>query len=153
MGIRDYLSDLTRSGAIRSAIGRAFRQRRRRGDVTVRVLVVVEDGSSRKDIVATLDRAGYAVTVARGAQHALEICGSRDLDVVLADPALTDREGKSFLSVLRRRRPELTTVAVVPGPSAPGGEAASVAEANATLSAPVAAAELIDTIERVLGAT
>lgn len=151
MGIRDYLTDLTSSGAIRRAIGRAFRHRRRGGDPTVRVLLAIEDGSSRADILATLGRRGYAVTVASGAKHALELCRTRDLDVVLLDPTLVDERGMSLASGLRRSWPELTTVAVVPPALASEAEDATVAQADATVRAPFGEAELLEAIERALG--
>jgi len=150
VGIRDYLSDLTDSGAIRRAIGRAFRHKRRRGDVKVRVLVVVDDEPYRNDIVATLGRGDYAVSVAHGSEQALDICRSHDPDVVLVDATLTDREGSSLLLRMRRQWPELTTVAIVHAAVEPS-EGATVTGADATLHGPIDATNLLDTIERAIG--
>jgi len=150
VGIRDYLSDLTHSGAIRRAIGRAFRHKRRGGDVTVRVLVVVDDAQCRDDVVATLRGVNYKVIVARGSEHALDICRARDLDLVLVDAALTDREGAPLLSRMRRRWPEMTTIAIVPGAIEPS-EGATVPNADATFYGPIDGPGLLDTIDRALG--
>lgn len=153
MGIRDYLSDLTRSGAIRGAIGRAFRKRRRGADDSARVLVVVRDAALRDAIVAALRHPAYAVRTAPSAREALALMRSHDPDVVLVDVAQpADGEGE-LLPILRRRRPEAATIALVPRlAGGPGTEAGRVAEADATLHMPFDGPTLIDAVERVLGA-
>lgn len=153
MGIRDYLFDLTRSGAIRGAIGRAFRKRRRGADDSARVLVVVRDAAMRDAVVAALRHPAYAVQVARSAREALALTRSHDPDVVLVE-VLQSADGEGdLLPILRRQRPEAATIALVPrlaGVSA--GEAGRVAEADATVHMPFDASMLVDAVERVLGA-
>ena len=148
MGIRDYLGELTRSGTFRQAIRRAFRQRR--GGSKVRVLVAVDDAASRGDVVAILGRRAYAVTVASGSEHAIELCRSREFDVALVDARPTLHDETDLLAVLRRNWPDLATIAVIPsvGASATRHEAV----AGAVLESPIDGATLLDTVERALGA-
>ena len=153
MGIRDYLSDLTRSGAIRGAIGRAFRKRRRGADDSVRVLVVVSDPALRDAIVAALRHPAYAVQ-ATSAREALPLCASHDPDVVLVDVAQPSHGEAELLSTLRRQRPATATIALVPRlPGAPAGDSSLVADADATVHTPFDTPTLLDTLERVLGAS
>ena len=148
VGIRDYLSDPSRGGAIRQAIGRAFRRRRRRGAYVPFVAVAIDDAALRDDVVAILGRAGYEVGAANDPHAALELCRARDAEVLIADAQATTREGAALAAHLRRALPELKIIALAPG--APG--TAVVPGASETLPAGVDAARLLDTIERVLGA-
>jgi DNA-binding NtrC family response regulator len=155
VGIRDYLTDLTRSGALRGAIGRAFRVRRRGADVPARVLVVVLDTRLRETIVAGLRHKAYHVEAAGNVREALALCRRHDPDVALVDAEVDDRSGAELLSLLRRQRPEIATIALVQGGTsrAHGPVGAAVANVDATLEMPVDTATLLDAVERALGAT
>jgi len=153
LGIRDYLSDLTRSGAIRGAIGRAFRKRRRGADDGARVLVVVHETAMREAIAAVLPHPAYTVATTGSAGEALALCASHDPDIVVVDLSQAAQEEADLLSILRRQRPGTATIALVPRSTGlPGGDAGRVAEADATVHTPFDASTLLDAVERVLGA-
>lgn len=76
------------------------------------ILVVDHDPTVRKSIVMSLNAAGYDVTAAEDGFHALSELRKTLPDLVLSDLDMPGMSGLELLSVVRRRFPQMSTVAM-----------------------------------------
>ena len=76
-----------------------------------RVLVVDDESSIRKTLAMILEAAGYDVSTARHGFDALLQIKSGSVDLVISDLNMPEMSGFEFLSVLRRRFPEIMVIA------------------------------------------
>lgn len=89
-------------------------------------VLVVEDNPDARDLFRTILRyAGALVTVASGAEQAVELCEQILPDILLTDIAMPGRDGFWLIGELRRRRGDgarpIPSIAVTgQGPAAPG---------------------------------
>jgi CheY-like chemotaxis protein len=118
-----------------------------------RILVVDDNPDMRESLKALLERAGYAVSLARHGDEALEVQRRSPAEVLLTDLFMPDREGIETIASFRERYPHIGIIAM-------SGDAsirvrtdylkvASAAGADATLRKPFAAAALLAEVERV----
>lgn len=78
-----------------------------------RVLLVEEDEALRKDLVAILDRSGFAVTMAESVAGAIEKLGRGEFAVMIVDLDLSARDGQSLFDFIRDRRDDLNVKVVI----------------------------------------
>jgi CheY-like chemotaxis protein len=76
-----------------------------------RVLVVDDESSVRKTLAMILNAAGYDVSTARHGFDALLQIKSAAVEVVISDLNMPQMSGFEFLSVVRRRFPEIMVIA------------------------------------------
>jgi CheY-like chemotaxis protein len=76
------------------------------------ILVVDDDPSVRESIARSLMAAGYDVTAAENAFQALSVLRKKLPDLVLSDLEMPGMSGFELLSVVRRRFPQISTVAM-----------------------------------------
>jgi CheY-like chemotaxis protein len=76
------------------------------------ILVVDDDQSVRESVAKSLRAAGYDVVAAEDGFHALSQLKKKLPDVVLSDLEMPGMSGFELLSVVRRRFPEISTVAM-----------------------------------------
>jgi len=76
-----------------------------------RVLVVDDEPSVRETLAMILKAAGYDVGTARDGFDALLQIKNRTVEVVISDLNMPEMSGFEFLSVLRRRFPEIVVIA------------------------------------------
>ena len=76
-----------------------------------RVLVVDDESSIRKTLAMILSTAGYDVSTARHGFDALLQIKSAAVEVVISDLNMPEMSGFEFLSVVRRRFPEIMVIA------------------------------------------
>ncbi len=76
------------------------------------ILLVDDDQAVRRLVVALFAKEGHAVEVARSAQHALELAGSKAFDLILAD-GQTAAKGKLFVEELIDRYPKVKPAVLV----------------------------------------
>jgi DNA-binding NtrC family response regulator len=81
-----------------------------RCDVTVRVLVVDDDGHERRSLSLGLRVSGFTVTEAQDANHALALVEAQPFDVVITDLVMPGQSGIQLASQLQSRFPELPVV-------------------------------------------
>jgi CheY-like chemotaxis protein len=115
------------------------------------VLVVDDEEGVRKLLSGVLLSAGYEVVSAAGGREAQRIIQSRDVDLVLMDLVMPDREGIETIAALRRERPALKIIAI----SGFGGPFLQVARqlgARATLSKPISPDDLLRVARETLAA-
>ena len=125
---------------------------RQRGDaLAAHVLLAEDDPVLRRYLEVVLGRAGYRVTAAADGLEALKLALSSDIDAVVTDSVMPRLGGRELCRLLRAR-PELASLPVVLltglGAEAQGREAA--AQADARLTKPVDAKELLDCLARLL---
>ena len=71
----------------------------------LRILVVEDHGDTLQALSRLLNHFGHEISVADGAQNALNIIDSKEFDVVLCDIALPDGSGYDVIAQAKRRRP------------------------------------------------
>jgi len=76
------------------------------------ILLVDDDPAVRRLVVALFAKEGHAVEVARTAQHALDLAGSRRFDLILADGQAAAK-GKLFVEELIDRHPDVKPAVLV----------------------------------------
>src|SRR2546429_7356796 len=72
---------------------------------SLRILVVEDHADTLRVLARLLDHFGHEISVADGAQSALEIVEAKEFDVVLSDIALPDGSGYEVISQAKRKRP------------------------------------------------
>src|SRR5947208_16740575 len=71
----------------------------------LRILVVEDHSDTLQALSRLLSHFGQEISLADGAQNALNILGSKEFDVVLCDIALPDGNGYDVIAEAKRRRP------------------------------------------------
>jgi CheY-like chemotaxis protein len=71
----------------------------------LRILVVEDHSETRQALSRLLSHFGHEISLAEGAQNALNIINSKEFDVVLCDIALPDGDGYDVIAQAKRRRP------------------------------------------------
>jgi CheY-like chemotaxis protein len=115
-----------------------------------RILVVDDDPDIRGVILEFLTPDGYEVRLAANGREAFRILGLEDVDLVLTDLVMPDREGIEMIQEIRRRFPAVKTVAMSGAVFGPYLRAAELLGANATLSKPLNSSLLRLTLQQVL---
>jgi len=71
----------------------------------LRILVVEDHSDTLQALSRLLSHFGHEISLADGAQNALNILGSKEFDVILCDIALPDGNGYDVIAEAKRRRP------------------------------------------------
>jgi CheY-like chemotaxis protein len=71
----------------------------------LRILVVEDHSETLQALSRLLSHFGHEISLADGAQNALNIINSKEFDVVLCDIALPDGSGYDVIAEAKRRRP------------------------------------------------
>ena len=71
----------------------------------LRILVVEDHSETLEALSHLLSHFGHEISVADGAQNALNIIDSKEFDVVLCDIALPDGSGYDVIAEAKRKRP------------------------------------------------
>jgi|SRR5579871_54701 len=116
------------------------------------VLLVDDDDSARKLLRNMLTAAGFAVIEAGDGKRALEQAAQYpNLDLVITDLVMPEREGLETIRMLRKHHPKVGVIAIS---GAFGGEMLAIAKAmgaSATLPKPITADELLRAVHQVSG--
>jgi CheY-like chemotaxis protein len=72
---------------------------------SLRILVVEDHADTLRVLARLLDHFGHEISVANGAQSALEIVDSKEFDVVLSDIGLPDGTGYEVIAQAKRKQP------------------------------------------------
>ena len=103
--------------------------------MTERQILVVDDEQETCDLLEmVLEREGYAVTTSTSAQHALELVGAQDFDVVLTDLSMPEMSGLELCERVLGTRPERARSSSSPGREASRPRSARSASAPTTSS-------------------
>src|SRR4029077_18582655 len=72
---------------------------------SLRILIVEDHADTLGVLARLLDHFGHEISLADGAQSALEIVESKEFDVILSDIGLSDGSGYEVIAQAKRRRP------------------------------------------------
>jgi CheY-like chemotaxis protein len=72
---------------------------------TLRILVVEDHSDTLQALSRLLSHFGHEISLADGAQNALNMINSKEFDVVLCDIALPDGNGYEVIAQAKRKRP------------------------------------------------
>ena len=72
---------------------------------SLRILVVEDHGETLQTLSRLLTHFGHEISMADGAQSALEIVESKEFDVVLSDIGLPDGSGYDIIAQAKRKQP------------------------------------------------
>jgi CheY-like chemotaxis protein len=118
-----------------------------------RTILVVDDEEVMRDLLTRiLVRAGYAVEAVPDGDNGLQRFREGGIDVVITDMAMPAMNGLELIEALTQEQPDVRVVAV----SGVGSRTrflkrARELGAKATLLKPVGRADLVKTLERILG--
>src|SRR5438045_9569323 len=74
---------------------------------SLRILVVEDHGDTLRVLARLLDHFGHEISLANGAQSALEMVESKEFDVVLSDIGLPDGSGYEAIAQANRKQPAI----------------------------------------------
>ncbi len=72
---------------------------------SLRILVVEDHADTLRVLARLLDHFGHEISLANGAQSALEMVESKEFDVVLSDIGLPDGSGYEVIAQAKRKQP------------------------------------------------
>jgi CheY-like chemotaxis protein len=119
---------------------------------TPRILIVDDDPDIRGVIQEFLQPDGYELRTAASGREAFGILRHEDVDLVLTDLVMPEREGIEIIQEIRRSFPTVKTVAMSGAQFSPYLRAAELLGAHATLSKPLNSSLLRLTLQQVLTA-
>jgi len=111
------------------------------------ILVVDDDKSIRKTLVAILEEEGYTVDTAENAEEAIKKSNARFYNVALVDIRLPDMEGTKLLNAMKETTPKMVKIIVTGYPSLRNAVEAVNNGADAYVLKPVDAENLLKTIK------
>jgi DNA-binding response OmpR family regulator len=113
-----------------------------------RVLVVEDDEDISESMASILEDAGYEVSVCFNGKDALDLLGARSVDAIVLDLMMPVMNGWEFVTV-KHADPTIAQIPVV-AVSADGSAQATAIRADAYLSKPFDADELIAAVRQLL---
>jgi CheY-like chemotaxis protein len=117
------------------------------------ILLVDDDESFRPMLHATLERCGYDVVAATNGNEALALYRQREVDLVITDLIMPDKEGLETIAELRREAPGVRIIAMSGGGRNTPNAYLHVAKqfgAAQVLPKPFSTQELLDAIHGAL---
>lgn len=119
-----------------------------------RLLLIEDNDEVREAMTFLLERAGHTVVVLPDGRKAVDVCQKRDVDIVITDIVMPEREGIDTIRVLRKQIPGIGIVAISGGGRYGRSEeyltAARQLGADVTLSKPVDPATLLEVLSDLL---
>lgn len=120
-----------------------------------RILLVDDDLFVRKPLREMLELAGHEVTEAEDGNRALKLLEQVDVQLVITDIFMPEKDGLSLIMELRTRRPGIPVLAISGGsPMIPLDMLPTAKRFGAlrTLSKPILVEDLLQAVEDVLAA-
>lgn len=118
-----------------------------------RVLVVDDNALARASLAEMLTRAGFEVTQAASGEAALAALGAREVDAVVADIIMPGMDGIELIGKIRRNHPKVRVIAVSGAHKTSSIDYLKMASrlgADSVLAKPIAAADLVEAVERLI---
>jgi len=115
-----------------------------------RILVVDDDESIRKTISLKLERAGYTVDLAENGKQAIEKSEAKFYNLAVIDIRLPDMDGAQLLTSLRETTPKMVKIILTGYPALQNAIDAVNKGADAYLTKPLDADELLKVIKEHL---
>ena len=118
-----------------------------------RVLVIDDEDSVRAMVEAALSHAGYTVLCAENGTEGLKVLDSQQLDLVITDILMPEKEGVETIVEIRQKTPDLRIIAMSGGGRVHNMEPLKIAGgigADVLLPKPFDLAKLLGVVESVL---
>lgn len=131
----------------------AVRVRDALGSVKARpaaILVVDDESAVRSLFHEILQQSGYQVLTAGDGDQALKALRHQQIDLVLTDLVMPEREGIETIRIMRKEQPSLKIIAMSGAFAGGFLETAKMLGADCTLAKPVSAEILVKTVEHLL---
>jgi signal transduction histidine kinase/ActR/RegA family two-component response regulator len=126
---------------------------RARGPATpARILVVEDEAAVREALVEALSRHGHVALPAAGGEEALALLQREPFEAAVVDLALAGRSGLEVAQAAKRRRPGTPVIVVTAWPGRLHAAAVRASGVDQVLEKPVAAAQVLEALERLLAA-
>lgn len=116
-----------------------------------KVLVVDDEKNQREIYKLILEDAGFEVTTAQSAEHALRLAGEGQFDLVLTDYKMTGMDGLTLLGTLIKRDPSIIVVMMTAHGSVDSVKEALRGGAFDYLEKPIDREQLLKVVESALG--
>jgi len=121
-----------------------------------RILIIDDDPQMRRIMALILVRAGHEMLQARNGKDGIREFHSHHPDCVVTDILMEGKDGIETICEIRREAPEVPIIAISGGGRYSGGptllDMAIKLGADAALTKPFHAAELLETVDRLLDA-
>ncbi len=118
-----------------------------------KILVVDDDDLIRDLIYEILEPNGYQILLADNGNKALEILDREEVDLIITDIIMPDKEGIETIIDIKKKLPQAKIIAMSGGGQLDANSYLSIAKklgVKATITKPFDPAKLIRTIEEVL---
>jgi len=118
-----------------------------------KILVVDDDDLIRDLIYEILEPNGYQILLADNGNKALEILDREEVDLIITDIIMPDKEGIETIIDIKKKLPRAKIIAMSGGGQLDANSYLSIAKklgVKATITKPFDPAKLIRTIEEVL---
>ncbi len=118
-----------------------------------KILVVDDDDLIRDLIYEILEPNGYQILLADNGNKALEILDQEEVDLIITDIIMPDKEGIETIIDIKKKLPRAKIIAMSGGGQLDANSYLSIAKklgVKATITKPFDPAKLIRTIEEVL---
>jgi two-component system response regulator GlrR len=119
----------------------------------VKVLIVDQDPSLRRIMMAHLSAADYTVSTAERGQEALDACVRSRPNLVISELRLEDMHGLALLKELKSRWPQITVIILTTHATIPEAVQATQGGAFSFLIKPVGKQELLGHVQRATAAS
>jgi CheY-like chemotaxis protein len=117
-------------------------------------LILADDNEDFRTLLKTmLTDAGYEVLTAANGIEALRLCETRAVEGAIVDLVMPEKEGLETIVEMRRRFPQIKTIAITGGGRGPSKvylETARRLGATAALAKPFHVSDLLRTLDRIL---
>jgi CheY-like chemotaxis protein len=118
-----------------------------------RVLVVDDNALARASLAEMLIRAGFDVTQEASGEAALAALAVGGVDAVVADIIMPGMDGIELIGRIRRHHPKVRVIAVSGAHTTSSIDYLTMASrlgADSVLAKPIAAADLVEAVERLI---
>lgn len=119
-----------------------------------RILLIEDDDILRALMRKMLTRSGYEVVEAADGSYAVQLYKEHDIDVIVTDLFMPDKEGMEVIRELRQENPHAKIIAISGGSSFDSIDYLDVARligAAKTLNKPFGSKELLEAVGQLLG--
>lgn len=120
-----------------------------------KILIVDDDDLIRDLIYEILEPQGYQILLAENGNRALEILDKEEIDLIITDIIMPDKEGIETILDIKKRLPHAKIIAMSGGGQLEANSYLSMAKrlgVNATLTKPFTPVKLLNVVQEILEA-
>ncbi len=120
-----------------------------------KILIVDDDDLIRDLIYEILEPQGYQILLAENGNRALEILDKEEIDLIVTDIIMPDKEGIETILDIKKRLPHAKIIAMSGGGQLEANSYLSMAKrlgVNATLTKPFTPVKLLSMVQEILEA-